>query len=155
MPPRLRRCRATLAFAPQYPCTKDVTLAVEPIPRTNTSEYIVRGDGVIVQRIVSRERQTLHDARENARMFNLLAGGRKRQLIVDMQVPYSTGPGVREFYASEEGSRYVSALAMVTYSTTTSMIGNFFLSINRPSYPCRMFTNLASANGWLRTLRGD
>jgi hypothetical protein len=63
---------------------------------------------------------------------------------------YSTKPGVREFYASEEGSRFVRAVAMVTHSATTSIIGNFFLSLNRPGYPCRLFSEDEQALGWLK-----
>lgn len=42
------------------------------------------------------------------------------------------------------------AVAMVTHSATTSIIGNFFLSLNRPGYPCRLFSEDEQALGWLK-----
>lgn len=119
------------------------------VARTRTSEYELRNDGIIVQRIVTSGEQTLEDARENTRAYDEIAAGEKRLLLVDMAVPYSTGPGVREYYATPEAGRCVKALAMVTPSSTTRIVGNFFLSLNRPPYPTRLFTNVDDAVKWL------
>lgn len=124
-------------------------LTPTPIARTRTSEYHERSDGIIVQAIVQTGEQTLDDARENTRAFDGLAQGTKRLLMVDMRVPYRTGPGVREYYATEEAGRNVAALAMVTPSRTTRIIGNFFLGLNNPGYPCKMFNDDRSAARWL------
>ena len=120
-----------------------------PAARTRTSEYHVRTDGIIVQTVVLADKQSLADARENTAAFARLAGGRKQPLIVDMAVPYSTEPGVRAYYASDEAARCIAALAMVTRSSSARIIGNFFLSINNPGYPCRMFASTDEAVRWL------
>lgn len=121
----------------------------EPIARTRTSAYHVRPDGIFVQTIVLADQQTLDDAKANTAAFAELADGRKRRLLVDMAVPYSTAPGVRAYYASEEAGRYIGALAMLTPSSSARVIGNFFLAINNPGYPCKMFGDLGDAVGWL------
>lgn len=121
----------------------------EPVATTRTSEYFVDPNGIIVQKITSRDQQSLEDARANTRAFDSLTQGRKRLLLVDMQVAYSTGPGVREYYASAEAAEFVAALAMITPSATSRIIGNFFLSMNRPPYPCRMFKTSEEATRWL------
>lgn len=123
--------------------------ASEPLVRTRTSEYVIRPDGIVVQTVVLADKQTLADAKENTSAFSHLAGGEKRRLLVDMAVPYSTEPGVRKYYASEEASRYIAALAMITRSSSARIIGNFFLSINNPGYPCRMFADRDEAVAWL------
>jgi hypothetical protein len=123
--------------------------SAEPIRTTPTSHYFVRGDGIIVQAVVSNQKQTLADARENTRVFNEIADGRRRLLLVDMQVAYSMEPKAREFYATPEAARFVLALALITPSTTTRIIGNFFLGLNKPAYPCRMFSNVDEGASWL------
>ena len=72
----------------------------------------------MVQTIMIGGCQTLEDARENTRAFNGIAEGRKRLLLVDMKAAYSTAPGVRDYYASEEAGRCVSALAMMAATST-------------------------------------
>ncbi len=120
-----------------------------PVMTTNTSHYFVRSDGIVMQVVVSGRKQGLDDVRDNARAFNEIANGRRRLLLVEMQVAFSVEPKAREFYASAEASRFVLALAMVTSSTTTRLLGNFFLGINKPVYPCRMFATVDEAAGWL------
>lgn len=117
--------------------------------RTGTSAYRLRDDGIVMQVITRGGEQSIEDARENTRAFESLADERKRLLLVDMSVPYRTGPGVREYYASDEASRYVAALALLTRSRTTKIVGNFFLGLTRPPYPCRMFTEERQAVEWL------
>lgn len=119
------------------------------LARTRTSEYHLRADGILVQTIVLADKQTLEDAKANTAAFAELAGGRKRRLLVDMAVPYSTEPGVRAYYASEEAGRFITALGMITRSSSARIIGNFFLSINNPGYPCKMFANVEDAARWL------
>lgn len=122
---------------------------VRPVVRTRTSEYYVRDDGIIVQAVVTPGKMTLDDAQANIRLYEQLAEGIKRRLLVDMVVPYTTEPGVREYYASDEASRHVAAIAMVTPSAAARIIGNFFLKLNQPKYPCRMFGNADEAAAWL------
>lgn len=115
-------------------------------------EHFERRDGIIVQVVTSREKQELHDAQYSATIFNELARGQRKLLLVDMRLPFSTGPGVREFYASAEANRLVKGMALLIGSDTGRIIGNFFLRINRPPSPCRMFTHPRVAIDWLKSL---
>ena len=115
-------------------------------------DHFVRRDGVIVQVVTSRRKQELADAQYSAAVFGELARGEKRLLLVDMRLPFSTGPGVREFYASDEANRFVKGMALLIASDTGRIIGNFFLRINRPPSPCRMFTQPRVALDWLKSL---
>lgn len=53
-------------------------------------------------------------------------------------------------YAGEETPKLVKALALITNSVISRMIANVFLTLKKPSYPTRMFTNEANAREWLR-----
>jgi len=43
------------------------------------------------------------------------------------------------------------ALAILGGSPLGRMVGNFFIRTSRPSYPTRIFTDVAAATAWLRT----
>ena len=106
-------------------------------------------DGTLTVRLKPGVRQELKDAQENMAVYLRLAAEQRRLLLVDLRDSGPTGPGVRELYAQHTAQTLASAL--LVGSPLSQMIGNFFLSINRPSAPCRMFTAEAPAVLWLRT----
>ena len=124
-------------------------VATEPLKATASSHYFVRDDGIVVQKVVSSRKQTLEDILANVGAFNEIAEGRKRLLLVDMHVAAAIEAKAREYYATEEASRYVLALALITPSTATRILGNFFLGLNKPAYPCRMFATIEDGVVWL------
>jgi hypothetical protein len=116
---------------------------------TETSTYTRRADGIIIQRIKPGIRQELKDAEENIAAFRRMAAGRKCALLVDLRETGPTGPGVREYYAKH--TELLTATALLIGSSLGQIIGNFFLNLNRPVSPCRLFTSEAAALAWLRT----
>jgi hypothetical protein len=116
---------------------------------TPTARYTLRSDGIILQRIKSGARQELKDAQENMEAFLRLAAGQKRLLLVDLRESGPSGRGVREYYA--ENSTRLLASAFLVGSSLSQMIGNFFINVNRPASPCRLFTSEQAALLWLKT----
>lgn len=55
----------------------------------------------------------------------------------------------RDFFASEEGCRGIIAAAILIDSSVGSMIGNFWMRINKPLRPTKIFTNEIDAKKWL------
>lgn len=55
----------------------------------------------------------------------------------------------REYLASEEGCQKIKSCAILTNSIVTKVIANFFIQINKPPVPTKLFTNEASARQWL------
>lgn len=121
---------------------------------TRTSRYRLRPDGIIVQEIHGTGTQSLADAHENIAAFNRLAAAERRPCLVDMQVNYSMGRGVREYYASPGACRWCSAIGMVVRSSVTRVIGNLFLALSAPPVPVRMFATVADATAWLQKFEG-
>jgi hypothetical protein len=56
----------------------------------------------------------------------------------------------REAYAAE-GHQYVSAAAVLIDNPVSRVIGNFFIGLNRPRLPMRLFVSEAEALAWLQT----
>jgi hypothetical protein len=60
-------------------------------------------------------------------------------------------------YLANEGNEQVSASAILVTSPMLKMMANFFIMVNKPKNPTRMFTDKESALQWLRqfNLNGD
>jgi hypothetical protein len=126
--------------------------AIVRFQETNTSRYELRADGVIVQRVLGTATQTLADARKNTAAFAALTAGGKHPLVVDMRTNFALEPGVREHYASPEAVAWCSAIALLIRSTAGRVIGNFFLALQSPSVPTRLFADEAEALTWVRRI---
>ncbi len=61
----------------------------------------------------------------------------------------STSKEARDYLALE-GVRSMSALALITESHVSRIIGNFFMVINKPAVPTKLFTNEQEAIRWLK-----
>lgn len=55
----------------------------------------------------------------------------------------------REYLASKDGCEKVSASAILINSAIASMVGNFFIKINKPLVPTKLFTDKTLAIQWL------
>lgn len=55
----------------------------------------------------------------------------------------------RDYLGGKEGSAGIIAGAVVTKSVYTTFIGNFFLKVNKPPLPTKMFTDVKDAVEWL------
>lgn len=56
----------------------------------------------------------------------------------------------REYLASPEGTAKIRATAIVLNSIFGSFLGNFFLSVNKPDMPVRIFSHQSTAVKWLK-----
>ncbi|HMR82058.1 MAG TPA: hypothetical protein PKE30_02965 [Niabella sp.] len=55
----------------------------------------------------------------------------------------------RMYLASKQANRHIRAGAIINKSPVTSVLGNFFIIVNKPSVPCKLFRNEAKAIKWL------
>ncbi|MBA2612099.1 MAG: hypothetical protein H0U95_09015 [Bacteroidetes bacterium] len=57
----------------------------------------------------------------------------------------------REFWALKDACPYASADAYVTATFGHKLIGNFYLTFNKPGRPTKIFANTVEAANWLKT----
>lgn len=117
---------------------------------TRTTRCWLGEDGIVRFVSLPETRQTLEDARESIRICAKLANGRRLPVLVDIRSLTAIDGDARRYYAGEEAARVESAIALVVGSPLSRMVGNFFLSINRPQVPVRLFTIEGEALAWLR-----
>ena len=78
-----------------------------------------------------------------------IAAGTPRPLLVDMSRVRSISKEAREEYVKETEEPFVTAVALVTNSSVSRMIGNFFIGLNHGIVPARLFTDPGKAREWL------
>lgn len=71
-------------------------------------------------------------------------------VVIFNQGVISMDKGARDFLASKDGTKGVKAAAMMLDSAFSSFLGNFYLSVNKPPMPVRIFTNTKAAISWLQ-----
>lgn len=76
-------------------------------------------------------------------------------LFVDgSQIQYITKTA-REYFAKGDGIRYLNSGAFLIKNQVQYIFGNFFLKINKPALPAKLFTDKQEAINWLQKFKGQ
>ncbi len=74
-------------------------------------------------------------------------------MVIDARAIDSVDDDAREYFTTEEATRFVSAGAIYLESTVrnifTLIAGNIFLKVDEPPIPTRLFTQKEEALSWL------
>lgn len=125
-------------------------MTTEPIT-TRTAKISLREDGLI-QTVLNlpNGRESLADAQANIAAVTRLSPEKRRPLLVDMRAVDGIEREVRAYYSSVEVS---TARALLIESLVGQVIANFFISLNKPTVPTRLFTSEAEAVAWLKDFK--
>jgi hypothetical protein len=117
---------------------------------TRTAKIWVGVDGIM--RVISLPNVDvdLADMKEINEHLVRLSGGKKIPVFDDIRGVKSITREARLFTSSAEAVQVSQAAALLIGSPVSSIIGNFFLGINKPPYPTRLFTSEEAAIKWLK-----
>lgn len=116
--------------------------------RTRTT--IIFRDRFLRMVFVDRAEVGIEDAREAIAISRELFGhGPALPVNVDMRRLRSQTAEARAFFAAPDGILITPGLALIVASPVSRMIGNFFLGLNRPICPTRLFSDFEPAEAWL------
>jgi hypothetical protein len=107
----------------------------------------LRPDGIVQVVLTSRATMVLEDVIAALEAMAQLTGGRRSPLLMDLHDVSPQDRSVRMELARRDD--LVSAVALIVGTPLSRMMANFFLSVNKPLYPTRLFDNEASALAWL------
>jgi hypothetical protein len=93
---------------------------------------------------------TLDHAREIAAATSRVAPGCKALFLIDARRAGRMTLEARRFLACDEATKNIRALAILADSPVSRVVGNFFLKIDRPKVPARLFGSETDAVRWLR-----
>lgn len=113
---------------------------------TRTSEIWLDEAGILHSRNRPGVELTLEDAKAVVAAGREASGGRRVPLVVDMGATASISREARQYFAEQD---LTLAQAILIRSPVSRVIGNFFLGLNRPSCPTKLFTTEEAALEWL------
>jgi len=100
---------------------------------------------------------TLETAKENVSVIAKVFEETKIRirLIIDLRKFANVNKQARAFYGSDEVTRTHRALAFIIDSGFSRVIGNFYLGLNKPKIPTKLFTKEEDAIEWLKEFRDE
>ena len=95
----------------------------------------------------------IDDAIANSKVVNSLEGEHKFPLLVDSRKIKSITKEARDFYTIKDRETRVTAFAILCSSSVSKVIANFFIGINKPAVPVRLFTDESKAIDWCKKMK--
>ncbi|MDH5716242.1 MAG: STAS/SEC14 domain-containing protein [Spirochaetia bacterium] len=93
---------------------------------------------------------TLEDIKENEKAILKISHEKKYPILVDATMLRNITKEAR-FYSSDENNfTMIKALAVVAKSIFIQTLGNFFIGINKPNYPIKIFNSKEEALIWIK-----
>lgn len=117
---------------------------------TRTARLWLDEDGILRLVFHPKAELTRADAEENHAAIMRLTGSQHDSTpqLVDISRIKSADRGARTFSASDGAATL--AVALIVGSPVSRVIGNFYLGLNSPKYPLRLFTSEREAIEWLK-----
>ncbi len=107
-------------------------------------------DGIIRVVTLPDVEVTLENITEINRNIKKLIMGKKVPVFTDIRGVKSITREARLFASGEDSAQVSSAAALLIGSPVSKVIGNFFLGINKPPYPAKLFSSEKKALQWLK-----
>lgn len=117
----------------------------------DTEKYtiVLRKNGIMHFHIKSKNEITHGDMHDMLYHVNKIGKGKKFPNLITFEDYVTISREAREFAASEESNIYTTCDAFVVKKTALKLLGNFYLLINKPNSPTKMFEDEESACNWL------
>jgi len=107
-------------------------------------------DGIARTKVKPQSEITVKEAKENSDAVNSLHSETNFPLLVDARNIKSMTKDARDHFSMNNRASYVNAFAILIDSPLSKIIGNFFMGLNKPRVPARLFTEEEEALLWLR-----
>lgn len=122
-----------------------------PLHEVKTTNYrlLFRADGIQEIHVLNGTIVTVEMIREMNEQTRKFGNGARFPNLIHIHGNLNADHKVRAFAASEEANLYTLADAFMITSTALKVIGNFYLRVNKPVRPTRMFTSETDAVEWL------
>jgi hypothetical protein len=117
-----------------------------------TAYYTWMGaDGIARTKVKDGANVTLPEAKENSvAVNNLSTAGNTFPLLIDSRNIHSITKEARDFFSMNNRESCILAFAIIIDSPLSRIIGNFFMGLNKPRVPARLFTDEKEALNWLK-----
>lgn len=110
----------------------------------------MENDGVARTKAKPFSEITLEDAKENSKAVNSLSRS-FYPLLIDATEVKSITKEARDYFSMNNRESKVVAFAILIKSPLSKIIANFFMGLNKPRVPIKIFTEENKATEWCRS----
>lgn len=107
-------------------------------------------DGIARTKVKPNIEITLEYALENTEAVSSLYIDKKFPILIDSRGIRSMSREAREHFSTRGRDSKTNAFGIVIKSPLSRVVGNFFLGLNKPAVPTRLFDNEEDAIKWLK-----
>ncbi len=107
-------------------------------------------EGILHKVIKPGAKLTIDDAKRSTATDRELSGGRKRRQLIDIRQVVAVSIDARAYLTGPEAQANILALAGLVRSPLSRIVGTFFMGLNKPPFPAKLFNSEAKALEWLR-----
>ena len=125
---------------------------------TSTQKLYWDTENKIVWGLLFGDQKTVEHAKENIDAQERIRDSlkkKKTRVLIDMTAVSEITKEARDYYANERTGSVQRATALLISSPVSRAIGNFFMGLNKPIYPTKLFTDPQKAIRWLQTFPND
>ena len=119
------------------------------VVQTKSGSVYLRADGIMKVDLIPNRIIQIEEAIELIQAQEIIAGGVRRPLLVDLRSIQSINRPARVYLGGEEAAKNVSATALHIKSLFSQIIGNFMIGMNKTLYPTALFVSEEQALEWL------
>lgn len=122
-----------------------------PSVETNKGRFYLDEAGVVRGEALpgTDQNYTRADAEVLIGAIATLAEGRRVPILLNMSQIRSVDREARDYFSSPAIVAVAQAVALVVPSPVSRVIGSFFIGINRPPFPIKLFVSEDDAHAWL------
>lgn len=111
----------------------------------------LRSDGLVLVKVKANDEIDVKQVVQVVETLEKFGNGKKFPLLIIVGEYTLPSPEARAYIATAESDPYASAEAYVIQSFTQKLVGNVYLSFNKPARPTKMFNSEEKAIEWLKT----
>jgi glutaredoxin len=111
----------------------------------------LRADGIMYVRISPEKEESVELAQKMVKRMGEIVNYKQVPILFKHQEFALPGKANRDYWATKEACPYSKAEAFIINSIAMRIIANFYLKINKPQRPTKMFTHEEEAIKWLKT----
>src|SRR5437879_923457 len=118
---------------------------------TKKIKFAIGPDNILHTECFPNTIMTLEDGKESTRISAEMVNFKAQPLMVDLTNVIKMTQECRQHFASEEHAATFNKCALIVSSPVSKLIGNFFLGLNKPLKPTRLFTSKEEGLKWLKS----
>jgi len=119
--------------------------------KTETTDLWIREKGILQTRSKPNSVMTIEEAQELTAAHTLINKGIPMLLLCDISNVIRMPKECRDYFSGSKHGETFIACALITKSKLSALIGSFFLGLNKPLKPTRLFNDEEKAIKWLKS----